>query len=390
MIAPGSLERWIEIDLDALEANAQHIREHLPEGVKIMAVLKADAYGMGLIPAGRLLSACADMLAVSTLEEGMALRKAGIDKPILVFFPVNEQTAPFFRLHNLIATVVDMPSLADLAESGNEEHPFHLKINTGMNRLGASPGEGLELAQMAEKMASVRLEGIYSHFASAAKKAVALRQLSCFNGFLDDLRSRGINYGLAHMANSAAVLTLPQSYFDMVRPGTILYGQSPVSLPGGWKLSDPWACKCRIISTRQVEKGEPVGYGGDFVAKNNIKIGVLPIGYADGFAMEVHARPSGIKSSLYRISDEWARSLYKKQRHYAIYEKGRLLPVGRVSMQMTTIDISNTSLAKGDIVSVFLRRTCASAAITRLYYRQGELVGLRSLADNSLIEAEKF
>jgi len=381
MIAPGNLERWIEIDLDALEANARQIREHLPEEVRLMAVLKADAYGLGLIPAGRLLATCADMLAVSTLEEGMALRKAGIDVPILVFFPVNEQTAPFFRLHNLIATVEDMSSLTALAASGNEEHPFHLKINTGMNRLGASLHQGIELAELASKTASVRLEGVYSHFASAAKKATALKQLACFKGFLDELRSREINYGLAHMANSAAVLILPESYLDMVRPGTILYGQSPLALPKGWELKDPWSCKCRIISTRLLEKGQPIGYGSDFVAKKTIKIGILPIGYADGFALEVHARPSGIRSSLYRISDEWARSLSKKQRHYAIYEKSRLLPVGRVSMQMTAIDISNTSLEKGSVVGVFLRRTCASAAITRLYFRQDELVGIRSLDD---------
>lgn len=388
MIAPGNLERWIEIDLDALEANARQVREHLPDGVRLMAVLKADAYGLGLIPSGRLLATCADMLAVSTLEEGMALRKAGIETPILVFFPVNEQTAPFFRLHNLTATVEDMSSLTALAASGDEGHPFHLKINTGMNRLGASPQQGVELAELAAKTASLRLEGVYSHFASAAKKNVALKQLAVFKGFVDELRSCGINYGLAHMANSSAVLTLPESYLDMVRPGTILYGQSPVSLPKGWQLQDPWACKCRIISTRQLEKGQPIGYGADFVANKMIRVGILPIGYADGFAMEVHARPAGIKSSFYRVSDEWARSLSKKQRHYAIYEKGRLLPVGRISMQMTAIDISGTALEKGSVVGVFLRRTCASAAITRLYFRQGELTEIRSLDDTLRTERD--
>ncbi|MGI5892506.1 MAG: alanine racemase [Bacillota bacterium] len=376
-------ERWIEINLDAIIANIKEIRSHIESSCRLLAVVKADAYGLGSVQIAKALVDEVDMLAVSTCEEGIELRQNGIETPILVFIPPSPYTAELMLRYHLTASIDSTESLDLLIACGANNHPCHLKINSGMNRLGISLAQAAYLAQKITATSALCLTGIYSHLALAADRISANRQIGNFKKALSSIEDLGIDYGVAHIANSTAIIKLPESHLDMVRAGTIIYGQSPVALPNGWHLENPWQANCRIIAVRELKKGDAVGYGGDFIAHKDMQIAIIPFGYADGFALETNTRSGSIGAIFRQSLKNVARIVSQRPLHYAFYDNDnthlKLPIVGRVGMQLSAVDITGYPIKKDDILQLSLRRTCTNSRISRIYYKDQQIIHQRNM-----------
>lgn len=370
-----NLPHWIEVDLDKLLANAREVRRHLPPACQLMAVVKADAYGLGAVMVAQTLAEECQALAVTTVEEGAELRRHGLTLPILVFAPPDSQTAPLYAQYRLQATI-DSP--ATLAALKDYDLDCHLKVDTGMHRLGCPPELASQLVAEIKASPALHLIGIYSHLAAAVKPKTAARQTAVFRQIIEELTRQGLDYGLAHLANSAALLHYPPAYFDLVRVGTALYGQATGGLPAGWSLADTWQAKARLLGIRQVAKGQLIGYGGDLRARRDLRLGIAAIGYSDGFTVEPQARPLGWASFVRQSGEAIARLLLRHPKHYALWQGRRLYPAGRVSMQLTSFDLGAADLQKGDVLDISLRRTCASSRIYRIYRKGGAIVAVRN------------
>ncbi len=374
-------DSWIEIDLDAIKHNYREARAALPKQVAIMAVLKADAYGFGAVQiAKELEKARANMLAVSTAAEGLELRSAGINLPILVFLPINPNLLAEALAAELIPTITSCAELEHLAATAQGKSvPFHLKINTGMNRLGVKPAEINKTIEMLKQINGPYLQGVYSHFATAMNKNLkhSLVQLKVFNQACEVLKEAGFKDFQAHMAASAAFLRLPQSQLNMVRLGNVLYGQPGAAFGPQLNLKKAWQPKARIIGTSLVQKGQAVGYGRNYKTKKDMQIGVLAVGYTDGYRVVSKARPQTIARIKADCLIDLVRKILKKENYQVTTSAGSLSVVGRLSMQQLTIDISGKNLQVGDVVDFTLRYTNNNAKIPRIYLKEGKVTAIR-------------
>jgi len=256
-----------------------------------MAVVKANAYGHGLVPAARiLLRAGVDRLAVATLAEGLELRAAAVDAPILVLGYTPPWLAQLAVQQAITVTVFDREvahSLEEAATALDRPATVQVKVNTGMNRLGLPAPRVPEFIDQLRGLRHLLVEGIFTHFATAdlADKEFAWAQFTRFTDLLQCLQSAGLRPRFAHAANSAAMLTMPATYLDLVRCGIALYGLHPddveTRLPVGFQPALRW--KAVVAQVAQIQPGESVSYGREFVATQPMTIAVLPVGYADGF-----------------------------------------------------------------------------------------------------------
>lgn len=287
------------IDLDALAHNLKGIRKKVGRTVKIMAVVKANAYGHGIVDVSTFLEkARVDYFGVANAEEGVALREAGIRAPIHVFTIPAATQIPLFSRFSLEATVGSETEARQLnahATRAGGKILAHIKIDTGMNRIGVRPSQVGKLAGSLAGLKRVEIKGVYTHFATADKKdkTFSMRQLDLFNGALSALRSLGISPEVIHCAGSAGILDLPESYFSMVRPGIMLYGYYPSdetteSVP----LKPVLSLKSRVSVVKEIEPGESVSYGRRFIASRRTQIATLPVGYADGYMRLLTGRSS--------------------------------------------------------------------------------------------------
>ena len=225
------------IDLSAYEENLHFVRQRIPRECGIMAVVKTNAYGLGLIPiASRAVSAGVEMLAVATVDEGVALREAGITAPILVFVPPTSEALPAVIEHELrvmMSTVELTERLGDLARRANKVVPVHCKVDTGMSRMGFAIDEALDALRYMTHISHIDIEGIATHFAEAEEpdNSFTSRQIWAFKQLLKKTDKAGTPYEMAHAANSAAIINYPDSAFDMVRPGLMTYGVWPTVMP---------------------------------------------------------------------------------------------------------------------------------------------------------------
>lgn len=292
---------WAEIDLAAIAQNIGNLRAKLRYGTKLMAVVKADAYGHGAVPvACQALAAGADCLAVARLGEAMELRQAGIAAHILIFGHTRPEMTRKLIDNDLIQTVssyADASALSRGAESAGRTLRVHVKVDTGMGRLGVA---GIASCQdsgfldAADEITAIcnlpglSAEGVYTHFATAdsAGLAGARNQLDIFLGILSQLKNRGINFAVRHAANSAALIRLPESHLDMVRPGISIYGCYP------WEKADPqnirlepaMSVRARIVHLKTVGAGFKVSYGWTAQTREKTVIATVAAGYADGFS----------------------------------------------------------------------------------------------------------
>lgn len=382
--------RWIEIDLDAITYNYCQIRQLVPGHVKIMSVVKADAYGHGAVQVAEALAeAGTDMFAVTTIEEGIELVKSGVRLPILIFTPMLPFQAETVMKNGLIPTldrVDSLDALAKWAEKNEVRGRFHLKVESGMGRTGIMAEEISYLVQRLNQYSWIDMEGIYSHFATAMMKDknYAQKQLALFLQVVERMKKETKGIGLAHIANSAAILDLPDSYLDMVRVGTLLYGQYPSQyVSRSIDLKDPWQMKGRIVSVKKLEPGHSVGYGRDYVVKKPLEVGVVPVGYADGFGVLPHTRPAKAYDLVKLTAKIFSHMLGVVSPNYVFYGKNRLPVIGRIGMQLSMIDITAQNISVGAEVKIPIRRTTSGARLPRIFFKKGHIFRVRTISQSS-------
>ncbi|HDZ62484.1 MAG TPA: alanine racemase [Nitrospirae bacterium] len=284
----GSHKTFAEIDLNALTHNLGVVRNKTGHNTSILAVVKANAYGHGAVEVSRhLLKKSASMLGVAFADEGIILRQAGIKAPILVFFDAKNIDA--FLEHSLTPVIFDVQSakaLSSKAVKYNQKIAVHLKVDTGMGRVGVPAATAVTEIQKIACMRNLKLEGIMSHFSDSdmTKKEFAKLQLNRFTNLVASLKNKKINFRFTHIANSASVLQFPQAHFNLVRPGIMLYGYGPGKRNS---LQPVLSLKSRILFIKTVPSRTPVSYGRTFVTKRQSTIATIPIGYADGYSRKL-------------------------------------------------------------------------------------------------------
>lgn len=283
----GYRPTWAEINLKNLDYNFGQIKRFLLPKVKVMACVKADAYGHGLIPVSKKLSSLGvDYLGVASIDEGIALRKEKIEVPVLILGAIlKKDIAPLVK-YNLCTTVCTQElalALNNLAKLKAKAINIHLKIDTGMGRLGILYKDALPFIRKVSSFKFLRIEGIFTHLACAdTDRALTLRQIHLFGKLVSGLKREGISIPLAHAANSMGVIAYKESHFNMVRPGLAIYGLYPKGHLK-IKLKPVLSLKSRIVFLKRVPPGFGISYGHEYITKKNTTILTLPIGYGDGY-----------------------------------------------------------------------------------------------------------
>ncbi|SHK84724.1 alanine racemase [Selenomonas ruminantium] len=281
---------WAEINLQALRHNYREIRKQLAEGVRMCAVIKADAYGHGATVAARVaLEEGASYFAVAALSEAIELRHAGFTTPILVLGLIDPKDAAEVVDYDITQVVCELElakALSAAAQAQGKAVKVHLKVDTGMGRIGVRKEEIGALAAAISELPGIVIEGMFSHFATAdlKDKTYTKKQLAEFKDAIAAVEAQGVKPAIRHIAESAAILEIPEAHFDMVRAGIIQYGLWPseeVTRP--IDLQPVMSLKAKVTWIKTVKPGESVGYGRRFVAERVSRIATLPIGYADGY-----------------------------------------------------------------------------------------------------------
>ncbi|MBI3548676.1 MAG: alanine racemase [Elusimicrobia bacterium] len=315
---------WAEVDLSRFRGNLKRFRAKMGPKVKVCVVVKGNAYGHGAVPVAQAAEkGGASWLGVSSVEEGMTLRDAGLRAPILVLgslYPFESFLAAVrYGLTPTVASLAAAQRLAEVARTMDAavRVKCHVKLDTGMGRIGMSWPAGLRAIDFIRREPRLELEGVYTHLACAETgDAFTAGQLKRFKAALMDIRALGVKPGYAHAANSAAALRRPESRFDMVRPGLALYGLY------GAGFEPILSLKSRVVFIKNVTTGTPISYGASFRTKRSSRIATLPIGYADGYP----------------------RSLSNKAR---VLVHGVPCPVvGAVTMDMTMVDVTKVADAR--------------------------------------------
>jgi alanine racemase len=351
-----------EIDLQAFRHNFQNLRSHISPQTRIMAVVKADAYGHGALPCARVAVECgADYLGAGVIEEGIELRQSGLDVPILILGSIFPDEAEDLVRHDLATIVCTLPlakALSKEAEKQNKTASVHIKVDTGMNRLGVLPENLPELLNQIRNLPNLKIEGVSTHFASADDEVLSITQaqLKKFLAALACLKQD--DKLLIHCSNTSALVKFAESHFDMVRPGLILYGALPSpSLQtvlgekenlSSFKPVMQW--KSRIILVKPIAKGQPVSYSGSFTTQHGSLIATLPVGYADG----LHRRLSNKMDVLIR---------------------GKRAPqIGNICMDMTLIDVTEIQdVQAGDEVVLFGKQEGQTITVDEMATKGGTI-----------------
>ncbi|WP_059172878.1 alanine racemase [Bacillus sp. FJAT-27445] len=332
-------DTWAEVSLDHIKSNLGQFQQFIEKKVKLMAVVKADGYGHGAVRiAQTAISAGADYLAVAILDEALELRKAGIGHPILVLGYTPERSIRAAIQHRIALTVFSEEMLMQIisqSRSLNKTAAIHLKIDTGMSRLGlTSTKEAVEVAIKANAAKEVKLEGVFTHFANADNSCspYTLLQFAKFRDVLESIESAGISIPLRHCCNSAATMNFPEMHLDMVRIGIAMYGLYPDSSLKDHpiRLQPAMSFKTKISAVKKVSPYQPASYGCTWEMPHETMLATLPVGYADGFS---------------RLLSNRGRVLIK----------GHFAPIaGRICMDQTIIDVTGVGHCKiGDTVTLF-------------------------------------
>jgi alanine racemase len=280
---------FARISTIALAANFRAFRNHA-KSAKIMAVLKADAYGHGLLHCARLFGDLgADSFGVAFVEEGISLRRAGFRQPILVMGGIVGSQISLFIEHNLDMTassVFKMEAINEAAAGMGRRARVHLKIDTGMNRIGQNWRTVTQLLEAAKRCTHVEIAGIYSHLAVAEdfNSDFSELQIARFRRVLDEAQTLGLNVGLRHLVNSAGAIRFPDAHFDMIRPGIGLFGlHAAPDLQNDFPLTPAMSLISEIVYTKRIRKGEGVSYGLTWQAPEDVWIATVAVGYGDGY-----------------------------------------------------------------------------------------------------------
>lgn len=320
------------VDLAALRENLKNIKSYV--NTKVMMLVKADAYGHGLV-------ACAlqaektgvDYLGVASIEEGALLRQNGIKLPILSLGPIplgSEEDCVLFDIEQAVSAPCEVKRLADFAKKIQKDVNIHIKIETGMHRTGVRAGEELdELLNEITSRKNVKVKGVFTHFAQSdtADKNYTNQQVAIFKEAVAQVKEKIADCGLVHVANSGAILSYPEFKFDMVRAGIACYGYYPSKqTEQPIKLKPVLSFKTAIVAINKLCSGESVSYGSVFTAKKDMRVAVLPVGYGDGYK---------------RLLSNKAEVLVGNKRAKVL---------GTVCMDMTMIDVTDIDVQVGDEV----------------------------------------
>ena len=331
---------WAEVDLDAIWENMVHMKENIAENTKILAVIKTDGYGHGGVPIAKMLEQLDFMFgyAAATYEEAHVLREAGVKKPILILgytFPYCYEELIREEIRPAVYRRDTVEELATAAAKVGKKAKVHIKVDTGMGRIGITPDEeGLEFVRFLMEHPELEVEGIFTHFAKSDEtdKTSANHQLELFQNFIDKIQTElGITIPVKHCSNSAAILEMPQANMDMVRAGITTYGLYPseevskdiVPLRAAMSLYS------HIVYCKTIHAGQSVSYGGLFTATKDTRVATIPVGYGDGY-------PRSLSGKGY------------------VLIHGKKAPIlGRVCMDQFMVDISEIPEAmEGDKVTL--------------------------------------
>lgn len=348
----------IEIDLDALVSNYRELKRRAGRA-RVMAVLKANAYGHGLIECARVLEreCSADYFGVALVEEGVRLRRAGIRTPILIFGGLFNDQVGVYLDHDLDLTASSVEKLKlieDIAMQRGKTARIHIKIDTGMGRIGVRPSSAASVFDAAIASQHCELVGVFTHFATADEPDLtfAREQLARFNAALTYFTDRNLAMPMRHAANSGALLQLPESHLDMVRVGIALFGVAPSEalVPVvARKFKPVMKVTSRVVYFKVVRAGESVSYGRTWIAKANTRVVTIPVGYGDGYSRALSSR---------------AEVLIRGQRYPIL---------GRVCMDQIMVGIGDGEAYNGDEVVIVGRQGEAHVTIEELAERSGTI-----------------
>jgi alanine racemase len=338
MLPPSQRQTWASISRSALRHNFRAVKRHVGEAIEVMAIVKADAYGHGAIECAREFEAAgATWFGVALVEEGIALRQAGINHPILCLTGVTAHQAEAVLAHDLSVVVYDLESVEalDAAERATGGiATIHIKVDTGLGRLGVLPAHLAEFGKAVSRFNNVRVEGLLTHFAEAnvSSSEFTSAQIATFHEARKILEEAGVSPPFMHLANSAAIHAHPQAWGNLVRAGGLLYGLVKdvlASTPDPLDVRPVMSLHSRVAYLKTVPAGESLGYGRTFTTSRESRIATIPVGYADG---------------LRRALSNNGRALLR----------GVSAPiVGRVSMDLTLIDVTDIpEAAAGDHVTL--------------------------------------
>jgi len=328
---------WVEIDLAALTHNVKQLKKLLSPHTELMAVVKADAYGHGAVAVSQTaLQAGASWLGVETIPEGIELREAGIEAPILLLGATHTaqqvKAIAHWHLQPTICTAKQALIFSEVLATLNQSLPVHAKLDTGMSRLGTPWQEATEFVQLVKGLPNLKLASIYSHLATADSPdpAVMREQHERFKRAIEQIKIAGINPPRLHLANSAAALAQADLHYDLVRIGLATYGLYPAPhLQSRSNLKPAMQVKARVTQVKTIEAGTGVSYGYQFIAQRQTKIAVIGIGYADGIP----------------------RNLSNKMQ---VLVRGQFVPqVGAVTMDQLMVDVTDIpDLEVGEVVTL--------------------------------------
>lgn len=333
---------WAEIDLDAVQFNIESIRKNINENTKIIAVIKTDGYGHGAEYIAQILENEQSIwgYAVATAEEAFLLRDCNIRKPILILgytFPYSYERLIADNIRPTVFMLETAKMLSDIALKNGQKCKIHIKIDTGMTRIGIHPDEaGIDLIRQICELPGLEIEGIFTHFATADEvdRTKAYHQMQIFKNYVDKIQSSlRIEIPMKHCSNSAGIVEMPEANMDAVRAGIILYGLWPseaVEADGKIQLKPVLSLKSRIVYVKTVPKGQEISYGGTYTTSRNTRVATICIGYGDGY-------PRSLSNIGY------------------VLIKGKKAPIlGRVCMDQFMVDVTdiNEEICVGDKVTL--------------------------------------
>jgi len=329
--AEGTRATWAEVNLTILRMNLRAIHDRVFPA-KVMIIVKANAYGHGLGEVAKHLAPEADYIGVAVLEEGIYLRKLGVTTPVIVLGGIWGDQIPQYLQYNLTLTASSVERLEQINAVAGQmgiKAKIHLKIDTGMERIGVHYYNAQSLQEAALKCSNVEVEGIFSHFANADMHDLthAHLQLERFNEVMQFYEKNSLKIPIRHMANSAAILQMPGSFLDMVRPGIMLYGVYPAAdIMRSVIVRPALTWKSRVVYFKVVRPGHPVSYGSTWQSDHPVRIVTIPVGYGDGYFRSLSNRAG-------------------------VIIRGKKYPqVGRICMDQMMVNIESDSAFNGDEV----------------------------------------
>lgn len=350
---------WVEVNLAHVKHNCQTVRNIVGDDVIICAVVKADAYGHGAVEVSKAcIEAGAQYLAVAILSEAIALREAGVTVPILIMGWTSEEVFAQAIEHDICLSIFQMEKakrLNQMALEQGKKAVVHLKIDTGMSRLGMQADEtGLQLAEAVLRMEGISVEAIFSHFSKGdeADKTFAIEQLEKFWWFTEALEQRsGVHIPIRHMAASAGIIDIPESHFDMVRPGIMMYGYQPSDeMHNIADLKPVLSWKARVAHVKTLSPGCLIGYNGSFELQKETLVATIPVGYGDGY------------------------NRLQSNNGYVICQGKKLPIIGKICMDQFMVDASQIpDLKTGDDVILLGEAEGVSITVTEMAKHWGTI-----------------